>query len=108
MLVLFDHGTPAPLEAFLHGHSVKRAKDMGWDTLGNGDLLKAAEDAGFELLLTTDKSIRFQQNLSNRKLAIIVLGNSRWRLEQRCVERVVHPVTAAKPGEYVDVEIPNP
>jgi hypothetical protein len=53
MLILFDHGTPAPLSIFLTGHTVKKAKDMGWDTLSNGDLLKAAEEAGFEILLTT-------------------------------------------------------
>jgi hypothetical protein len=58
MLVLFDQGTPAPLRSFLAGHAVKRTQDMGWDTLSNGELLDAAEKAGIEILLTTDKNIR--------------------------------------------------
>jgi hypothetical protein len=48
MLILFDHGTPAPLRFFLTGHTVKKAKDLGWDTLSNGELLKAADEAAFE------------------------------------------------------------
>jgi hypothetical protein len=73
MLVLFDHGTPAPLSAYLAGHTVRKAKDEGWDMLSNGELLKAAENAGFDVLVTTDKNIRYQQNLSARKIAIVVL-----------------------------------
>jgi hypothetical protein len=77
MLILFDHGTPAPLSTFLTGHTVQKAKDMGWDTLSNGDLLKAGEAAGFEILLTTDKNIQYQQNLTGRKIALVVLANPR-------------------------------
>ena len=62
MLILFDHGTPAPLIPFLEGHTVTKAMDAGWDKLANGELLKAAEEAGFELLLTTDKNMAAQQN----------------------------------------------
>ena|SRR5947208_218730 len=78
MLVPFDHGTPAPLLSFLQNHVVRKAKDMGWDTLTNGEFLQAAEKAGFEVLLTTDKNIRYQQNLTGRKIAIVVLANPRW------------------------------
>ena len=55
MRILFDHGTPAPLIPFLEGHTVTKAKDAGWDKLANGDLLNAAEQAGFDLLLTTGR-----------------------------------------------------
>lgn len=57
MRVLFDHGTPAPLIPFLTGHNVTKAKDAGWDQLVNGELLYSAEQAGFEVLLTTDKNM---------------------------------------------------
>jgi hypothetical protein len=107
MIILFDHGTPAPLEAFLRDHTVKKAKDLGWDTLSNGALLKAAEEAHFEILLTTDKNMRFQQNLAKRAIAIVVLGNSRWHLVRRYVDRVVVAVNAAKPGTYDEIEIPE-
>ncbi len=74
MHILFDHGTPAPLQSFLTGHTVREAKAEGWDTFKNGDLLTAAEAAGFDVLVTTDKNIRYQQNLTGRTIAIIVLG----------------------------------
>ena len=107
MLILFDHGTPSPLGALLTGHTVKKAKDLGWDTLSNGELLKAAEGAGFELLLTTDKNIRDQQNLAERTIAIVVLGHPRWPVVRLYVERVAAAVNAAKPGSYTEVEIPS-
>lgn len=99
MRILFDHGTPAPLQAFLTEHIVKKAKDLGRDTLSNGELLKAAEESAFEVLLTTDKNIRFQQNLTKRVIAVIVLGNSRWRLVRRHMERVVSAVNDVRPGD---------
>jgi glutamate racemase len=107
MLILFDHGTPAPLRSFLSHHTVKKTQELGWDTLNNGELLRAAEDAAFEVFLTTDKNIRYQQNLAQRVLAIVVLGNSRWPLLQRHVDRVVAAVNAAEPGTYTEVEIPD-
>jgi hypothetical protein len=107
MLILFDHGTPSPLSSFLRDHTVKKTKDLGWDTLSNGELLTAAEEAAFEIFLTTDKNIRYQQNLADRTIAIVVLGNSRWPVVQRYAERVVAAVSAAKPGTYTEVEIPD-
>ncbi len=107
MLILLDHGTPAPLRLFLKGHTVRKAKDLGWDTLTNGELLKAAEEAAFDLLLTTDKNIRFQQNLAKRVIAIVVLGNPRWPVVRRYVNQVLAAVNAAKPGTYCEVEIPE-
>jgi hypothetical protein len=106
MRILFDHGTPAPLIPFLEGHTVTKAKDMGWERLVNGELLKAAEEAGFEVLLTTDKNMASQQNLRTRTIAIVVLGNSQWRIVQRYVRRVAASVNAAKPGSFDEVDIP--
>ncbi len=59
---------------YLEGHTVSTAFRQGWDKLKNGELLAAAEQAGFDLFLTTDKNMRYQQNLSDRKIAIVVLG----------------------------------
>jgi len=106
MLILFDNGTPAPLRYALEGHVVVEAIERGWDRLVNGELIAAAEAAGFELLLTTDKNIRYQQNLTGRKIAFVVLGNQQWPTLQRYVERVVAAVDAATPGSYKEVEIP--
>ena len=74
MRILFDHGTPAGIARSLPGHEITEAIERGWDRITNGELLKVAEAAGFELLLTTDKGIRYQQNLKGRKIAIVVLG----------------------------------
>lgn len=106
MRVLFDQGAPAPLIPFLIGHSVTKAKDQGWDRLSNGGRIKAAEEAGFDVLLTTDKNLVNQQNISDRVIAIVVLGNSQWRIVQRHVRMVAAAVNAAKPGSYTEVGIP--
>ena len=107
MRILFDHGTPAPLASFLKDHVVKKAKDMGWDTLSNGELLSEAEKSGFEMLLTSDKNIRYQQNLSKRNIALVVLTNPTWPVVRRYVGRVLDAINNAMPGSYVEVDIPD-
>jgi hypothetical protein len=69
MFVLLDQGTPVPIRPFLVGHTVETAAQRGWDKLKNGELLGAAEGAGFEVLVTPDKNIRYQQNLALRRIA---------------------------------------
>jgi hypothetical protein len=108
MLILFDHGTPRGIARHLLEHTVKEACAQGWDRLTNGELLKAAEEAGFDLLLTTDKNIRYQQNLQQRKIAIVVLGRARWRLIKPVLVHVVAAVNASQPGTYTEVDIPSP
>jgi hypothetical protein len=107
MRVLFDHSTPAPLARFLPGHSVTKSKDRGWDTLSNGDLLSAAEEAGFDILLTADKNIRYQQNLEGRSIALVVLSTPRWALVKRHVGSIAEATNTAAPGSYIEVEIPK-
>jgi hypothetical protein len=106
MRVLFDQGTPVPIAAYLRDHSVRTTLEEGWDTLANGDLLRVAEEAGFEVLLTTDNSLAYQQNLTGRKLAIVVLSRNRWRLVQRVIRKIVAAVNAAESGSYTLIEVP--
>ena len=107
MLVLFDHGTPKGLASALSGHTIHTAQARGWDTLSNGALLNAAEEAAFDLLLTTDRRIRYQQNLSARRIAIVVLtGSTKWSRVRRFVDRIAAAVAAATAGSYSEVEIP--
>lgn len=106
MLVLFDHSTPSPLISFLIGHTVTEARDRGWDRLSNGDLLAEAERASFDVLLTADKNIRHQQNLSGRRLAIVVLSTPQWPVVRLHIERIAAAVNAAAPGSYTEVNIP--
>lgn len=74
----------------------------------NGDLLTAAETDGFEVFLTADKNLRYQQNLAGRMIAIVVLGHSPWPLVKRHIPEVVAAVNAATAGSYTEVEIPLP
>jgi hypothetical protein len=106
MLILFDQGTPVGIRDSLHGHVVRTAHQQGWSTLLNGDLLHMAEEAGFDLLLTTDKNLAYQQNLSNRKIAIVALGRNRWNLIQSVLPGIASAVNAASPGSYTLIEIP--
>jgi hypothetical protein len=104
--VLFDQGTPVPLRKYLSAHQVVTAFEQGWSTLRNGELLWAAEAGGFEVLLTTDKNLRYQQNLTNRAIAIVVLGKARWPRIKTVIARVAAAVDAATPGSYSEGEIP--
>jgi hypothetical protein len=107
MFILFDHVTPAGIARFLPGHRVTKAKDRGWDTLTNGDLLAEAERAGFEVLLTADKNIRHQQDLTGRRIAIVVLSTPQWPVVRLHLDMIAAAVNAATPGSYAEVNIPN-
>jgi hypothetical protein len=106
MLVLFDQGVPVPLRQLLIAHDVRTAFEMGWHTLTNGDLLRAAETAGFAVMLTNDKRLIYQQNLAQRSIAIVVLGRNRWSCVKQVIPAVVAAVDASTPGSYVVVDVP--
>ena len=105
MRVLFDNGTPRGLASALSGHFVEEPRAHGWDALQNGELLEAAEIAGFEVFVTTDRNLRYQQNVTGRPIAIVVRGNGRWRLIRARLPEIAAAVNAAKSGSFVEVEI---
>ncbi len=106
MRILFDQGTPAPLREALTQHEVSTTYERGWSKLSNGELLDAAEREGFALMVTTDSNLHHQQNLGDRRLAIVVLSSTSWPRIQRAIAAVVGAINAASPGSYVEVEIP--
>ena len=106
MRILFDNGVPRGLARFLAGHLVEEARTRGWDELANGDLIDAAEQAGFELIVTTDKNIRYQQNLRARKIALVVLEHSQWPMVRLIATSVVAAVNSSHAGGYVEVDVP--
>ena len=105
MRVLFDANTPAPLARFLRGHEVTRADELGWQGLENGALLDAAEQGGFDLLLTCDQNVRYQQNFTNRKLALVVLSSNHWPTMRPIAARIATAVDFVQIGQIVKVDI---
>jgi len=107
MLILFDNGTPRGLARFLAGHSVEEARARGWEELANGELITVAEQAGFEILLTTDKNIRYQQNSGARKIELVVLEHSQWPMVRLVAENILSAVSMAEPGSATARLIPK-
>jgi hypothetical protein len=107
MRILFDNGTPRGVVAALAGHVVEEARARGWDNLKNGELLAAAEAAYFDVFVTTDRNLRFQQNLVARKIAIVVLSKARWKLIRARLPAIAAAIAAATPGSFVEVDIPT-
>ena len=107
MLVLLDQGIPLPVGRHLQQHTVRTTSQQGWATLGNGELLAVAEDEGFDIFVTADKNLRYQQNLSGRRIAIIVVMDAQWPRLEPHVGRVVAAIDRAAPGSFSEVEIPT-
>ena len=103
MRILFDQGTPAPLRHSLVDHVVETAFELGWATLQNGALIAAAEDAGFQVFVTTDKNLKYQQNLDARAISIVVLSTTSWPRIQLAISEVAAAIVSAVPGGYAEV-----
>jgi hypothetical protein len=103
MRILFDQGTPAPLRNALPGHLVEAAYERGWSTLSNGNLLAEAEAASFELFVTTDQNLSYQQNLTRRILSILVLPTTRWPIIQQHTTEIIQAIDSIQPGEFREV-----
>jgi hypothetical protein len=102
MRILFDQGTPVPVRSFLVGHSVSTAYELGWSELKNGELLAAAERR-FDLFVTTDQNLRYQQNLAGRNLAILVLPTTSWPKLRTVGGLISTAVGNMKPGAYIEL-----
>ena len=107
MKILFDHCAPAPLRRHLQPHSVETAAERGWEKKKNGDLLSAAEADGFDCMITTDKNLRYQQNLSARKIAIVLLSQPYWPIVKFHLGLVKEALNRVKPNAFIEVEIPD-
>ena len=105
MKVLLDECVPVQVRRALTGHEVATAQQMGWGGISNGDLLAAAENAGFDLFILADKNLRYQQNMAGRRLPILEL----WTNHRPTLEKHFAAIRAAaesmQPGEYRQLEI---
>lgn len=105
MLILLDQNAPKGLRSFLPTHRVRTAREMGSSSLANGALLAAAEAAGFDALITADRNLSFQQNLTGRRLAIVVLSSNSWPLIRTRLGTVAAALTDLRPGDVRHVEL---
>lgn len=105
MKILFDQGTPVPLRHHLTSHVVSTAYEENWSTLANGELIRVAEAAGFDCLVTTDQNLKYQQNLAGRKIGIAVILSASWPKLLPRVEQIAATIGAVKAGQYVEVPV---
>ena len=105
MKILFDQGTPVPLRRHLPRHDVATAAEMDWSQLTNGELLAAATEAGFEVLVTTDQNLRYQQNLKDRRIAVVVLMTASWPRISKQADKVAAAIEGAGSGDYIEIEV---
>jgi hypothetical protein len=103
--ILFDQGVPVPLRGHLPEHKVTTAYERGWSSLKNGELLRLADEE-FDALITTDKRLRFQQNLTGLRIAILVLPTTSWPKIKANVKAVAASVDALRPGEVLEILFP--
>jgi len=106
MRILFDQGTLAQLRKHLSDCTVETAGERGWSTLENGELLSAAEAAGFDVLLTTDSNLRYQQSLATRRIAIVVSPATSWPRVRKAISRFDEALSNAETGSYPEVAVP--
>lgn len=105
MKILFDVNTPVALTRFLKGHTVKRAAQLGWAMLTNGALLAIAENAGFDVLITCDQNIQYQQNFTDRKLAVLILSSNHWPSLRPRAAKIATAVDFVQRGAVVRLDI---
>ena len=109
MRIVFDKNVPVGVRRFLGEHEVRTFVETAWHAqLENGELLRAAESAEFDVMITADQNIRYQQNLEGRQLALIVLGSNIWPIVRDHERAIVAAVGGAKPGSYQFIEMPVP
>jgi len=104
MRILFDHNTPVPLRYSLREHVVETTAERRWDRFSNGQLLAAAEEAGFDVLLTADKGFLHQQNLQSRRIALVILSRGNRPDVKLSIPRILDGIRAAKTGTCMIVE----
>jgi predicted nuclease of predicted toxin-antitoxin system len=102
--ILFDHCVPAPLRRVLRHHEVTLASEAGWQRLQNGRLIAAADEAGYDVLVSTDQNIRYQQSLTDRRIALLVLTTQNWPKLKPHAAKVATALDGIVPGSYVELD----
>lgn len=105
MRILFDQGTPAPQRRHLHPNPVDTTAERGWSMISNGELLQRAEEEGYEVFITTDQGIRYQQNLTGRRIGIVVLMATSWPRTRQHIPAILQAVSNVVGGGFEEVPL---
>jgi hypothetical protein len=105
--ILFDEGVPKQLRRLLARDDISLVEEKGWKGIKNGRLLQLAEENGFDVLVTADQQLKYQQNLKNRRIAIVVLPYNRRKWMPLVVPAVTGALDKIKPGDYIEVPLPK-
>ena len=105
MRILFDQGTPVPPRKHIDAHQVETAFERGRSSLQNGELLSLAEENRFDVLVTTDQNLKYQQNLKRRRISIVVITTTSWPRIQRSLPKIIHAIESVTMGSYVEVTV---
>jgi predicted nuclease of predicted toxin-antitoxin system len=106
--ILLDHNLALDLRDLLPGHDVSHAVEMGWHQIGNGELLTIAEAAGFQIVITADQNIRYQQNLSGRRLSLVVVSTNHWPTLRGSIGLIMETLGLVTSGSYHEVAVEQP
>jgi hypothetical protein len=106
MKIILDESTPQKLRLLIDNrHTVVTTWFQGWSGLKNGALLAAAEEAGFDLFITADQELSYQQNLASRRMSVLVLSTNNWGVVKEQIGVIAAAIDAATPGSFGFVEI---
>jgi hypothetical protein len=98
-----DECVPQPLRNLLPGHDIQTAQEMGWGRLKNGELIRRADESGFEVFVTSDQNLRYQQNLTGRHIALLILSTNYWPTLRDHASKIEAVLTTLHPGQYSEV-----
>ena len=105
MNILLDECVPKPVARFFPDHAVKTVQGIGWSGILNGELIKRAESS-FDLLITSDKNLQYQQNLSERKIALLILPTNDWETLRDAKDRIIRAVKLSENTySYFELEL---
>lgn len=104
MKIILDESVPQKLRLLIEAHTVITVAYQGWSGLKNGALLTAAEEAGYDLFITADQEIKYQQNLTGRGMAVLVLSSNNWDYVKAAISKIVTAIESMTPGGYSEIE----
>ena len=105
MKILLDECVPWPMHRLLTSHECSTAQRHDWGGIKNGRLLQLAEKE-FDLFITSDQNVRYQQNLAGRRIAILELSTNKLRRIKAAAALIQSTITSIRPSEFRRLEIP--